>query len=230
MELVEHVWGYREHHRRELIAADRDRQAIENAAIRNAAAQALGYVEIVGEPDVQWCGLDDVEVTQLSRIDLDSDPWAKSFGPDGPTEEQVIVEEERRRAWWRDCRELRVTWLVRAEPERPVTTALSEETHAALREQGVQVMRDRRAATFVCGGAFRRHSFMPREAAWMRDGLIEHAKCGDCDQDVKRSELMERAANEARYGYCHVDGDAFVAAAGNRPALICPTCTAALRQ
>lgn len=227
---VEQRWAYREHHRHELVESSR--AALEQAAIRNAAGQALtDGVELVGAPIVEWGDLSDLDVTEASRIDLDSDPWAKEFGPEGPTVEQVIVEEERRRAWWRGCRELRVTFAVLAEPERPTTVHLSEEFSAMLREQGQQVMVDKTHAAKVCGGVYRRHQFAPREAAWLRDGLIQSARCNDCAGTITRDELLERARLEEQYGTCHVDGDAFrLTGSSGGAGLVCPTCVAALRQ
>lgn len=231
MDKVRHKWAYREHHRVEWTLDDRSRQAIEHAAIRNAAAQALTEgTDLVGNPTVEWTHVDQVEAVQWSRVDRDTDPWVKQWGPDGPTEWDVAAEEQRRLTWWLECRELRVSFDIDAEPEAPRNVSLSDAAWVELSRQGAQVLVSKTTAPAICGGALRRHSFAPRDATWLRDGLIDLAHCNDCDRDVTRDELLERGRNEAAHGTCHVDGDAFVLV-GNPPSgLICPTCTAAFRR
>lgn len=199
-------------------------KAAVSAARLNAVSVALeeGVMVEPGTPiDAKWRPLTDAELQELSQVDRTVDPWRHC------SVEEVIVEEERRRAWHRQCRWLVVSFPVESKPEQPHLRQLTDRQFAILHREGEQTLRIAQTAAAICGGALRRHSFPPREADWLREGLVDSSTCQDCQHTVTRAELLERAANEEKYGTCHVDGDAFVTAGGG---LVCPTCTDALRR
>jgi hypothetical protein len=223
-----HRWGYvagpvhRSFHE-DVLARD----AFERAERLNAVARALseGFMPVEDAPITGvWEPLSEVDIEVASRVDRDAPDWL------GVAEETIAAEEARRREWHRDARTLRVSFQVHASPERPTLLTLDERAHTVLAREGMDVLDMKANAVALCGGALRRHQFPPRDAAWLRDGAISAAHCSDCDQDVTRAELLERAAHEEKHGTCHVDGDAFVMAGTGNSGLICPTCTAALRR
>jgi hypothetical protein len=234
-EQVVQRWGYVSGVVNRHFVEDEPRKAsFERAERLNAARIAIdqGFVPVPGAAvTVAWEPLPEVELEMLSRVARDLDGRVSEQDFLEATEEELAAEEERRRANLRGCKVMRVSFDVYTDAEEPGLRSFDRETFDALAVKGAEVLHDKDHNVLLCGGALRRHKFAPRDAAWMRDGAIQSARCQDCDQRVTREELLNRQFREDQYGTCVTCGDALEPGpTGGRLDVGCPTCKAAGRE
>lgn len=218
-ELVEQTFVHSELWHRAVTVTLDGRAAINRVIVLNWKTAALdaGFPPLPQDLEVVWGPLTDIELVEASTVSVvDGRPDEPAFYD--ASFEDIAVEEASRRVWWEGIERGTVSGVVLALAERPGLRGLSVAQFDRLREEGQQVLVEQRASTAVCGGVLRRHSFPPREAELMRDGMLVASTCNDCQQAVTRAALLLRAAQEKQNGTCPLDGDAL------RPGGDCPSC------
>lgn len=192
-----------EYHAR-LVNSPRGRAAAELAAALRWEQQAKEQgLTPLGKPRHEWVALTDAQIAERSKVSV-----GVNGRPDEPalraaTSEQIEAEEERRVEFWARtvvCRTYGEVDGDLSDDDGP--GGLSGAARAQVLQMGREVLAEQQASVVVCGGALRRHSFTPRDAAWLRDATIQQARCGNCERDVTRAELIALQTFEQRFGTC----------------------------